>query len=123
MRLAGLLMACDGSNHALEVSHWIGDIWLAQGFFDRLFGIFATPDDRPLLLGNCGWVHGFGLRTPIFLTFLNRHGVVVNNGITLKPWATASDARASHVLESCVRLAIPIGSRLILGAPQTGCSE
>lgn len=119
MRLAGLLLACDGADHPSGGIDWVGDVWLAQGFFDRLFGIFATPDDRPLLLGNCSWVHGFGLRAPLFLTFLNRHGVVVNNGIALKPWATASDARASHVLESCVPLAIPIGSRLIWGTPQT----
>ncbi len=122
MRLAGLFMARNGSNYSSGGGDWIGDIWLAQGFFDRLCGVFAAPDDRPLLLGNCNRVHGFGLRHVIFLTFLDRHGVVVSNNIALKPWATASDARASHVLESCVHLAIPIGSRLRWATPQTRCS-
>lgn len=100
----------------------MGEIWLAQGFFDRLLGVFATPDDRPLLLRDCSWVHGFGSRQPLFLTFLDHQGVVVSNGVALQPWTTASDARASHVLESCVQLPIPIGSRLVLGPLKARCS-
>ena len=100
----------------------MGDIWLAQGFLDRLLGIFAVPDGRPLLLRDCNWVHGFGLRHSLFLTFLNQQGLVVSNGIALKRWAMASDSRASHVLESREQLAIPIGSRLRLGTSQARCS-
>lgn len=96
----------------------MSDIWLTQGFFDRLFGIFAAPDGRPLLLRNCSRVHGFGLRRPLFLTFLDGDHIVLGSDVVLRPWSVVAGLGASHVLESFTPLAIQIGCRLLLRDPQ-----
>lgn len=107
LAVAGGLRGCRGDGQLP-----MGQVWLAEGFIDRFVGMFATSGDLPLLLQDCRRVHGFGLSRPLFLTFLDRRGVVLSNGLVLEPWMTAGESRASHVLESFVSLALPIGCRL-----------
>lgn len=120
MRLAALAVERGVPGREPASLQPVGEVWLTEGFIDRLLGVFATPGDRPVLLQDCRRVHGFGLRRPLFLTFLDSHGAVLGDGIVVRPWTTACDTRASHVLESFEPLAMPIGSRLFLSTLQAG---
>lgn len=123
MRLASLTVIGPFSDHHPDGLQPTIEVWFTEGFIDRLFGIFATSGDHPLLLVNCRRVHGFGLRRSLFLTFLDRYGEVLNDGVVLRPRMTASDARAAHVLESWVPLCLSIGDRLAWRSAQAGAGK
>lgn len=109
-----LMVTSDFSRVPAEALPSAGEVWVAQGFADRLLGVFATSFDRPVMLRDCNRVHGIGLSRPLYLTFLNSDDRVINSGVLLRPWSIVANARAKHVLESFTRLVFPIGCRLRL---------
>lgn len=120
MRLAVLAVEEAVSRPAAQGRWRVREVWLTQGFLDRLGGVFALADGRPIMLRNCRWVHGFGLQRPLFLTFLDCDHVVLGSDIVLVPWSTAGERRASHVVEAYAPLGLPVGCRLLLRSRPAG---
>ena len=92
------------------------ELWVSEGFFDRLFGIFGCHSE-PILLRRCNAVHGVGLVKSIFVVFLDSDWVVLNRPRVLRPWSIARLSSAAHVLESYRFLELVPGDRLQLRKP------
>lgn len=92
----------------------------AEGFLARARGLIGRPPPLPgcaLLLHGVRVVHGFGMRYPLDLVFLDHDGNLVDCAI-LRPWQVAGCRAARHVLEmragEIERLGLRRGLRLQL---------
>jgi hypothetical protein len=92
------------------------ELWVSEGFFDRLCGIFRCHG-APVLLRRCNAVHGAGLAESIFVVFLDSDWVVLNRPRVLRPWSIAWLSSAAHVLESYRFPELAPGDRLHLRKP------
>ncbi len=104
---------------------------IAGGLLARARGLLWRPSPSPgggLLLAGVRMVHGFGLRHPLDLAYLDGQGRVLACAV-LAPWRISRCSRACHVLElrhgECERSGLMPGRRLqvsivedIFGRPQ-----
>lgn len=75
---------------------------VAATFRQRLLGLHACaglPWHTGLCIMPCHAIHTFGLRHPIDVVFLNRHGEVIRRIENLPPWRAAICLRAACVVE------------------------
>lgn len=93
------------------------ELWVSEGFFDRLCGIFRCHGE-PVLLRRCNAVHSVGLAESIFVVFLDSDWVVLNHPRVLRPWSIARLSSAAHVLESYRFPELAPGDRLHLRKPR-----
>ncbi len=91
---------------------------IAAGLVARARGLLWHPPPAPgtgLLLAGVRRVHGFGLRRPLDLVYLDGEGRVLACAV-LAPWRISSCHAAAHVLElqrgECARLRLVPGRRL-----------
>jgi hypothetical protein len=92
------------------------ELWVSEGFFDRLCGIFRSHG-AAVLLRRCHAVHSAGLAKPIFVVFLDSDWVVLNRPRVLRPWSIARLSSAAHVLESYRFPELAPGDRLHVRQP------
>lgn len=97
----------------------------ARNFLDRALGLLRAPPAGQwagcaLRLRPCAAVHTFGMRHPIDVVFVDRHGTVLRIFPRLGPWRIAGARRAVAAWElpmgEAMRLGIERGSRLDLEA-------
>jgi uncharacterized membrane protein (UPF0127 family) len=100
-------------------------VCLAKGFLARARGLIGRPPPAPgcgLLLSDVNAVHGFGMRYPIDLLFLDAGGIIVACA-HLAPARIVRYAGARHVVElregEIARLALRRGMRLRLVPAQS----
>jgi hypothetical protein len=78
-------------------------VGLADSYWDRVRGFLRKPEPdhgEGLLLSPCRAVHAFGMKYPLDVVFLDRHGRVVALYAPLKPRRlTAWHPRAKYALE------------------------
>jgi uncharacterized protein len=60
----------------------------------------VPPDGWALLFPRCRSVHTFGMRFPIDVVFLNRHGWPIAIERAMKPGRIATNRRAAAVIET-----------------------
>ena len=91
---------------------------IAVGLLARARGLLWRPSPSPgggLLLAGVRTVHGFGLRQPLDLAYLDSEGRVLACAV-LAPWRISRCSRACHVLElrrgECARSGLVPGRRL-----------
>jgi uncharacterized protein len=78
------------------------EVPVASSFRSRLLGLAHLDRDRVgpgLLIPRCSSVHTFGMRFPLDLVFIDRHGRPCSTRREVQPCHLAWDRRASAVLE------------------------
>ncbi|MDP9994161.1 uncharacterized membrane protein (UPF0127 family) [Variovorax boronicumulans] len=96
-----------------------GPVRVAERGWDRTRGLLGRPRlaaSEGLLIMRCSSVHTVGMRYPIDVVFLDRHGGIARVVESLRPMRVAMCLRATHVLELAAgqarRLALRPGSKL-----------
>lgn len=96
-----------------------GPVRVAERGWDRTRGLLGRPRlaaSEGLLIMRCSSVHTVGMRYPIDVVFLDRHGGIARVVESLRPMRVAMCLRAAHVLElasgQARRLALRPGSKL-----------
>ncbi len=75
-------------------------IYSAEGFTARLVGWHGFPyADHVLYFKHCKAVHGFGLRQPLAVQFVDQHQQALGGWLCLKPQRVLFHAKAFGVLE------------------------
>ena len=75
---------------------------VAQTRWQRFRGLAwrrAPPDGWALLFPRCRSVHTFGMRFPIDVVFLDRHGWPIDIRRAVRPWRVVANRTAAAVLE------------------------
>ena len=94
---------------------------LAHAWWSRLRGLLlrrplAADASEALVIEPCASVHTFGMRYPLDLVFVDRHGVVLGVREHVRPWRTRAQPGARAVIEfhhgAVRRLGICAGDRL-----------
>jgi uncharacterized membrane protein (UPF0127 family) len=78
-------------------------IVVADSWWARLRGLALRrhpPDGWALLFPRCRSVHTFGMRFPIDIVFLNRHGWPIAIARAVKPGRVVTHRRAAAVIET-----------------------
>ena len=99
----------------------IDRLWVARSIMERTQGLLARPqlqDGEGLMLAPCSSVHTVGMRYPIDVAFLDRHGVVRKCVPNLKVFRMAGCFGAETTLEvlggGLQRASIKVGDKLIM---------
>jgi len=95
------------------------EAWHAQTLWQRLRGLIAHPRlkrGEGLLITPCSSVHTIGMRYPLDLVFLDKHGNVLKCVAGLPPLRMAAARKARHTLElptgSIAEAGIAVGDRM-----------
>lgn len=95
-------------------------VWEARTWWQRARGLLGRPplrEGQGLLLRPCASVHGWGMRYPLDVVFLDRKGLI-RKLARLRPWGFAACLRAHQTVElpagDILRLRLAVGQQLEL---------
>ncbi len=86
---------------------------IALSFFERLIGFCLPVPVEAIFFPRCRRLHGFGLKQPLQVIFLDADGVVLSVVHPFKPWDRISHREACHAVEVVFPVSVRIGDRIV----------
>lgn len=74
-------------------------VYSAISFLGRLRGAIGSNLEMPLFLPQCSSIHTCFLQTPLYLIWIDDHGIVLEKNENVLPWRVCWKYQANGVIE------------------------